>query len=1132
MNVKRSRLRLAHDGIFLSNEQDFDAVDYCDVYLEMCGGGGGSKDIANDPQKILIALESPAKQPVENACAKTQLKTPEKAKDKDVEYQADDMCKRNNYNFLCMEHEHDGNDWIECLQSRKSAFSGSSSLDKSIFHLLSRTKLEKYEICKLRNLLEMREKSAASRFFQGESETPKAPKRKRKIIDFPKFSPKILRKRKRYSDVKRSVRDSSMIRKKRTVFNVTNCRKRKATVSVDVSDRNLCFDKEELDEIVTGEQVQFHDQVYTEANLTLNLEEEVLVNKPLNKIDVVHENEYNVDNDWNSDIETPFNEPPDKDKRTFSLAAHLHAHLNFGGSGFLHKEELKEEHFQEMLQLYGPEGQLRLIRGFSVEYCKKMWSILNKASTNLDDQEPGVPEHRNIHNSTKGNCFYNHCKIGQFNMDLVCLTPRSKEKFDGLELNLSVDSETNIEEALDVNRNNSAVTRKLFNEKDMPSFNIITNYGSNSVNSPTKEELKREVLRLRSRIDSAQLNVGNINNQEVKSKQLQEHSVRIPCDLCNKNLTSYVGYLQHRKNVHKKGPSEDDNQTFECPICHRSFKYLDAHMKTIHPDNVRKNCPICKKNHKKRCKKCPFCNKPYKRKNRLEDHILKCPVKLYILASEKPLDLSTPRKVAKAPIFSLPKDAEDRISNTVGDSIVLDLSNEKDNTDQRVRTPSKRLITPNPLNISCPEAKSNQLDNPCCVDLSMGGVSDHSPSLYEEDDVESSSNMDLKQGRHRYPFDKEDSGEEYVSEFESQDEEEDIKDRRQRKDDLESELRVIDSLDKPHDNQEEFLQEFRQYLRIKKVGRANVLCDDSTNSKKSSDQHDSNGNEVDNPEATSSKKKSLQEEYKRAYEPATIDIYTNSLRKYLMPAFGKLYSPFHPSWILDCTTVKEVTFDGKERSFINPTEPLYTTSVVLTEALKIIDSYGGQSSSERGILLSAVSEFLTFVERHFDDQMGNIGPAPLEKLRPYHDGVRTFLTAAGEWKTSNNEKRRALQENKTLKNHVNPTKDAEILKLYKQYCASNNRRSTIDELMKFSSPDAPSPTPKEFNKLTNFVGGEAILSTGARPVVWRLLPNGPYVDKSAGFNPHEISEGDNETQEEQEGLKLPKRINPNMPPRS
>ena len=86
--------------------------------------------------------------------------------------------------------------------------------------------------------------------------------------------------------------------------------------------------------------------------------------------------------------------------------------------------------------------------------------------------------------------------------------------------------------------------------------------------------------------------------------------------------------------------------------------------------------------------------------------------------------------------------------------------------------------------------------------------------------------------------------------------------------------------------------------------------------------------------------------------------------------------------------------------------------------------------------------------------------------------------------------------------------------------------------MKFASPDDPSPTLKEFNKLTNFVGGETILSTGARQVAWRVLPNGPYADKSAGFNPHETSEGDSETQEEQEGLKLPKRINPNMPLRS
>ena len=136
-------------------------------------------------------------------------------------------------------------------------------------------------------------------------------------------------------------------------------------------------------------------------------------------------------------------------------------------------------------------------------------------------------------------------------------------------------------------------------------------------------------------------------------------------------------------------------------------------------------CPICHKNHKKRCqKKCSFCNKPYKRKDHLEDHVLKCHVKLYILASEKPLDLSTPKKVAKAPGFPSPKNAQDSTGNTIGHCNVLDLSNENNNIDQSVGTSSIGLITPNPSNVSCHEAKSNQLENPCCVNFSMEDVSD------------------------------------------------------------------------------------------------------------------------------------------------------------------------------------------------------------------------------------------------------------------------------------------------------------------------------------------------------------------------------------------------------------------------
>ena len=61
--------------------------------------------------------------------------------------------------------------------------------------------------------------------------------------------------------------------------------------------------------------------------------------------------------------------------------------------------------------------------------------------------------------------------------------------------------------------------------------------------------------------------------------------------------------------------------------------------------------------------------------------------------------------------------------------------------------------------------------------------------------------------------------------------------------------------------------------------------------------------------------------------------------------------------------------------------------------------------------------------------------------------------------------------------------------------------------------------------------GEIVASTGCRPIVVRLLPNGPYTDKRPGFNPYRISEDDREIDEQDGKNKIFKRLNPNLPPR-
>ena len=80
----------------------------------------------------------------------------------------------------------------------------------------------------------------------------------------------------------------------------------------------------------------------------------------------------------------------------------------------------------------------------------------------------------------------------------------------------------------------------------------------------------------------------------------------------------------------------------------------------------------------------------------------------------------------------------------------------------------------------------------------------------------------------------------------------------------------------------------------------------------------------------------------------TIEMYTNAVKNHLIPAIHRLVTPFDARWILDCTTAKQCNINGEPRRFVDQEEPIYMTSSIVKEALKKIDSYSGESGSERG----------------------------------------------------------------------------------------------------------------------------------------------------------------------------------------
>ena len=87
--------------------------------------------------------------------------------------------------------------------------------------------------------------------------------------------------------------------------------------------------------------------------------------------------------------------------------------------------------------------------------------------------------------------------------------------------------------------------------------------------------------------------------------------------------------------------------------------------------------------------------------------------------------------------------------------------------------------------------------------------------------------------------------------------------------------------------------------------------------------------------------------------------------------------------------------------------------------------------------------------------------------------------------------------------------------------------NNITKILGFASEGALLPTPGEMTEIGNIMMG----STGCRPVVVRRLTDAAYGDKTPGFNPRRVSDGDCVLEEEHENAKIYRRVNPSLPPR-
>ena len=108
-------------------------------------------------------------------------------------------------------------------------------------------------------------------------------------------------------------------------------------------------------------------------------------------------------------------------------------------------------------------------------------------------------------------------------------------------------------------------------------------------------------------------------------------------------------------------------------------------------------------------------------------------------------------------------------------------------------------------------------------------------------------------------------------------------------------------------------------------------------------------------------------EFSKQNEVSTVGMYTGSVVKDILRAFHQLFNPFDSRWLLDCTTPKMCTFEGKERRFVSQEEPIYLTARVLRKALEKYDK--GETGSQRSTAVSATVQFMNFIELEFNNKL-------------------------------------------------------------------------------------------------------------------------------------------------------------------
>ena len=798
------------------------------------------------------------------------------------------------------------------------------------------------------------------------------------------------------------------------------------------------------------------------------------------------------------------------DLKRISVSVHLWAERKMGGLNFLHTHHLENHHFEDIIEFTGSQSKWKLMKTRTVSQLRSLWrNTFGGKHFYRGHVRTGYENEFQNHDPSVRFCPFEHCKSGimsPMDIDLFILTPakkcpeskespesKKKRQFSSRKLLIE------FEEAVDL-RNHG--TPK-FDEKP-----VIEEPANPQEIDVILEEKDSRIIENKDKknavIESCDTNIELLiefeesvdlrNHEKPKfDEKLVFEEPANPQDVIIEEIDS--------RNIENRDKKSDVIEICDtniiCKIdnCGKSFITffgLERHRTQNHSNAEFKKeesgCPIC-------AKKVLYLDKHMRAKHSDVKKQLECEVCQLVIAG----NMQKHRKICNTCRYcDYSNSKKARLLKHIEKCPLKTLVSFKQTLDKPLDLRSPLKLNSGTTNESdaanCDTSKGEELleskenrrrENEHCSKV-------HVNHRFESKLIEERES--LEEGRLFHPFDEGVKDEDYFSEIDLDDTDEFTAERRRNKDVLELQLREIDDLKNPAlEGDTIIIEKFLEFMRKKR----NRDVNDGGFSKQT--------------------------------EPTTINIYAGVVKNDILRAFHKLIIPFDARWLIDCKSPKLCKFEGEERLYVKPEEPIYMTSRILQEALSRHEA-SGNSGNEKKKVISTFVQMMDFVELHFTLKLNAYGVDVLNRVLTYHQGVKSYIKGTSQWKKNNDEERDGYEKNKKINDYECPNKDVDVLENYTEYVKSEDRISRMSNLLSFSFPDGRVPPPSAMSEFGTNVMEEIVACTGCRPKVVRHLPLGAFVDAKPGFNPDKIGKEDKTVEVDVDGDRFQRRVNPNLPP--